>query len=284
MKPPSEIYTEPFLEHSFSVRRIEKGILASPSLVRLFYHRIVLVEEGEGVLIIDNTPFDIRRNDVFLMSRGQLFSQESSSFITGYIISFGDCFWEKTPQSASNCKAVLFNDAGFHQSLALNESERIELLRLAGLLLDEFNLAGYINQMDVLAAYLKIMMIKLANVRTLGAESFDDQDYIIYRKFIELLSNGFHSFRAVSDYALMMNITSRRLSDICKRCSGSGAKQIIDGQVIAEAKRLLQFSSKSVKEIAYELHFSSSGQFSHFFKTNAQVSPADYRKQFIGLM
>ncbi len=58
------------------------------------------------------------------------------------------------------------------------------------------------------------------------------------------------------------------------------AKEIINGQIVAEAKRFLQFSSNTVKEIAYELNFNTPEQFSHFFKKNTTMSPADYRSQF----
>jgi AraC-like DNA-binding protein len=53
--------------------------------------------------------------------------------------------------------------------------------------------------------------------------------------------------------------------------------------LISEAKRSLQFSSLPVKEIAFELNFSSPDQFSHFFKKNAQFSPLDYRTLFINI-
>jgi AraC-like DNA-binding protein len=124
-------------------------------------------------------------------------------------------------------------------------------------------------------------MIKLANVKIVKEETFDSQDYIIYRKFMELLSSKYHILHAVNDYSELLNITPRRLSELCKRCANKSAKEIINGQIIAEAKRLLQFSSHSVKEIAYLLNFGASEQFSHFFKKNTAISPANYRSNFI---
>ena len=63
--------------------------------------------------------------------------------------------------------------------------------------------------------------------------------------------------------------------------AGKGAKELINGQLVAEAKRSLQFSSRPVKEIAYQLHFSTPEQCSHFFKKNAMMSPQDYRARFV---
>lgn len=283
MKSARAIFTEPVITHSFSIERVDKCFVGADFFNRLSYHRIVLVESGAGILTIDNNSFNLRSHEIFLMSKGQVYKFGNASIITGYIVSFGDCFWEKTPKSASNCKAVLFNNTAANQRLQLNNSEISELSFLFNALSNEYNAPQYINQLDAIAAYLKIIMIKLANVRITEEATFDSQDYLLYRNFMELLSAQFRSCHAVSDYGEMLNITARRLSELCKRCSGKSAKEIINGQLISEAKRLLQFSSYPVKEIAYALNFSSAEQFSHFFKKNINLSPADYRSQFISI-
>ncbi|MDR3025465.1 helix-turn-helix transcriptional regulator [Chryseobacterium sp.] len=281
MKQVSGILTESVIDHSFSVKRLEDGIPYSGNFVRLNYHHILMIESGRGVLTVDEHTFDIAGQKIFLLSKGQICKFENHSDVCGSHISFGDCFWERVPSSASNCKAVLFNNAAANQELLPNQTETDEFLSLFKILLTEYKTESYTNQMDVLAAYLKIIMIKLANIKIVKEETFDSQDYIIYRKFMEMLSSQFHILHAVNDYSEMLNITPRRLSDLCKRCSNKSTKEIINGQIVAEAKRLLQFSSYTVKEIAYQLNFGTSEQFSHFFKKNTELSPAKYRSNFI---
>jgi len=106
---------------------------------------------------------------------------------------------------------------------------------------------------------------------------------MIYRQFIELISQHYQHSHEVTDYAKLLGVSVRKLADLSKRCSGRGAKELINGQLIAEAKRSLQFSSTPVKEIAYQLNFSTPDQFSHFFKKNARVSPQQYRTLFVNL-
>lgn len=281
MKPVSGILTESVIDHSFSVKRLEEHVPYSGSFVRLNYHHILMIESGRGVLSIDEHTFDIAGQRIFLLSKGQICKFENHSDVSGYHISFGDCFWERVPSSASNCKAVLFNNAAANQQLLPDQTETDEFLSLFNILLKEYKADSYTNQMDVLAAYLKIIMIKLANIKIVKEETFDSQDYIIYRKFMELLSSQYRNLHAVSDYSERLNITPRRLSELCKRCSNKSAKEIINGQIVAEAKRLLQFSSYTVKEIAYQLNFNTSEQFSHFFKKNTEISPVSYRNNFI---
>lgn len=283
MKSASKIVNEPSLDQSFLVKYLKGEMSYTGYFVRLNYHCIIVIEKGSGLLTVDGKEFEIKANEIFLLAKGQVYHFEEQSEINGYQISFGDCFWEKAPSSASNCKAVLFNNAEANQILKPNDLELKEFLSLCKVLLVDYETHHYTNQIDVLAAYLKIIMIKLANIKLVKEATFDSQDYLIYRKFLELLSHQYQSFHAVSDYSEMLNITSRRLSELCKRCSNKSAKEIINGQIIGEAKRLLQFSSFSVKEIAYQLNFGTSEQFSHFFKKNTKTAPAGYRNQFISI-
>lgn len=283
MKPVLNIVNESLIDQSFAVKRMAGNIPHIGNFIRLHYHGILVVEEGKGILTVDDRSFKMKENTIFLWSKGQVYHFGKQAAVNGFWISFGDCFWEKAPSSASNCKAVLFNNAAANQRLEPNQSEMAEFRSLCNSLLAESEKEQYTNQIDVMAAYLKIMMIKLANIKLVEEETFDSQDYIVYRRFMELLSEQFRHFHAVSDYAEMLNITPRRLSELCKRCSNASAKEIINGQIIAEAKRLLQFSSCSVKDIAYQLNFHTSEQFSHFFKKNTEIAPVNYRSHFINI-
>ncbi len=269
------------ISNSFFIERFSNLALSNEFPSRLSYHRILLIEHGSGRLTIDDNTFEVTNNKMFLLAKGQIYFFDKSIISSGFILCFGDCFWEKAPASASNCKAVLFNNAAANQQLQLHEDELEEFTFLFKTLLNEFNREAYSNKFDALAAYLKIIMIKIANVRITDKGSFDSQDYIIYRKFMDLLSIEFKKYREVNDYGKMLGITSRRLSDLCKRCSNKSAKEIINGQLVAEAKRFLQFSSSSIKEIAYLLNFNSPEQFSHFFKKYTNFSPASFRDHFI---
>lgn len=283
MRSSNKVFLETAIKDSFYIDRLENASLYTELPNRLSYHRIMLVESGSGSLVVDDKSFIIRGQELFLMAKGQVYTFDQSAVVTGYVLYFGDCFWEKTPASASNCKAVLFNNAAANQRLLLSGAEFSELTLLFGIFLNEFEKPHYANRMDALAAYLKIIMIKVANVKITNEILFDSQDYMLYREFMELLSGRFRTHHEVSDYARMLGITARRLSDVCKRCSNKNAKEIINGQLVAEAKRSLQFSSSPVKEIAYQLHFTSPEQFSHFFKKNTNFSPASYREYFVNI-
>lgn len=283
LKTPLHVKLEKELKDSFSIKLFEDHLCVDPLAYRLTYHRILLISQGSGEIQIDEQYFQLSGQEIFLIAKGQIITFNKNTRFSGYELSFGDCFWERSPSSANNCKAVLFNNAANNQQLSLDENDHVQLNALFGNLCDEFSSADYVNKLDALAAYLKIIMIKIANVNAALTGGIDSYENKLYRNFIELISQHYQTSHEVGDYADLMGISARKLTELSKKCSGKGAKDLINGQLIAEAKRALQFSSKPVKEIAYQLNFSSPDQFSHFFKKNTAISPQDYRMHFVNM-
>ena len=277
----SKAVFEKELKDSFYVDYLDKKV--ESVACRLIYHRMILVQFGKGTVLVDDLSFPISDYQLLLIAKGQIYQFQTGTYITGYEISFGDCFWERAPASASNCKAVLFNNASVNQQLPLNGEDYKELILLFEMLHKEYLKADFSNKLDALAAYLKIIMIKVANVNASLARGYDSFENQLYGQFLELISQQYKNSHEVADYARQLGISARKLTELSKRCSGHGAKELINGQLIAEAKRALQFSSQPVKEIAFMLNFSTPEQFSHFFKKNSQVSPQDFRTQFVNI-
>lgn len=283
MRSVSFALIEKELKDSFSIKYYDSPCYELSAAYRLTYNRILLIKAGSGELLIDDITYPITSNNLFLIAKGQILQFLPGSGFEGYDLSFGDCFWEKTPPSANNCKAVLFNNAAANQHLPLRDEDYDELTYLFGPLFRESLKEEYINKLDAMAAYLKIIMIKMANINASLAKGFDSYENKVYRRFLDLISKHYESTHEVADYADWLGVSARKLTELTKRCSGAGAKDLINGQLMAEAKRSLQFSSSPVKEIAFQLNFSSADQFSHFFKKNALLSPQDYRALFINL-
>jgi AraC-like DNA-binding protein len=282
-KYTEELLLEQEIRDSFQIAPLSGKKEADTSVRRLRYHRIYFMRQASGALYIDQRIFQLTGPSLFLLSIGQTFTFQPGSRIDGYQLSFGDCFWERTPASANNCKAVLFNNVTAHQQLPVEKTDHEELEFLFQTLSHEFNKRNYSNKLDALAAYLKIIMIKIANINDSLLRGYDSPDRQIYRQFLNLVHHEYRSSRDVAEYAARLNIAPRKLSDCCRDNGGKGAKEIINDQLIAEARRFLQFSSKPIKEIAFDLNFHTPEQFSHFFKTHARVSPLLYRESFVNI-
>jgi hypothetical protein len=133
------------IKDSFSINYLSNQTFDDLSVCRINYHRIFMLKEGNGTLLIDDVAYQLSGSELFLLAKGQLYAFHPNTRITGYELSFGDCFWEKAPDSANNCKAVLFNNAAANQQLPLNRNDHSELDMLFHALYLEFTKNDYLT-------------------------------------------------------------------------------------------------------------------------------------------
>lgn len=98
-------------------------------------------------------------------------------------------------------------------------------------------------------------------------------------RFRALLDARCRSRPPVASYAEAMGITTGQLSRVCRAAFGLSAIQVIDARSIHEAKRLLGYSTMSVKQVALELGFRDEAYFSRFFRKNTGLRPTEYRAE-----
>jgi len=106
---------------------------------------------------------------------------------------------------------------------------------------------------------------------------------IVFQNFMLSLFRYYRKERDVAFYAKMQHITPRYFSTIIKEKSGSSALQWIVQMVITEAKRLLEGSDLSIKEIANQLNFPTQSFFGKYFKQYVGISPKEYRKDKVAI-
>jgi AraC-like DNA-binding protein len=99
----------------------------------------------------------------------------------------------------------------------------------------------------------------------------------LFRKFKRLLEDNFLQVHKVNEYASLLNITEKHLNEICKRFNGKTASAMVFDRLVLEAKRLLQHSDLTIKEISFQLNFNDPSHFSKFFKKHTGVTTKDFR-------
>lgn len=99
----------------------------------------------------------------------------------------------------------------------------------------------------------------------------------LYNEFIMLISEHCRHNNDVGFYAQQLNVSSRYLAQVTKRIAQKTPKSIIEEQLFAQSKLLLDTTSKTVQEIAYTLGFHSQSHFTKFFKKIEGTTPSIYR-------
>lgn len=99
----------------------------------------------------------------------------------------------------------------------------------------------------------------------------------LFNRFMMLMERDYKLSRDVNYYADLMHITSKYLTNIVRQVAGHTPKAIIDQYVILQLKMQLQRSSQSIKEIAWEYHFTDVSFFCRYFKKHTGLTPQQMR-------
>ena len=94
-----------------------------------------------------------------------------------------------------------------------------------------------------------------------------------------LLENNWNKQIAVAEIAQLVNLSPSRLAHLFKTEMDLSMQQYLTQLRLAKAKRQLETSFLSVKEIAASVGFSSVSRFVVCFKSLVGATPAQYRKR-----
>lgn len=114
------------------------------------------------------------------------------------------------------------------------------------------------------------------NIKSI-ASGKNSKNNVVY-SFKKLVDQNLSKHHDVQDYASMLHILTKYLGECVKEVLSVSPKQIIVEQLLIRARHEIKFSTKSLKEISFELGFSSPDYFSYFFKTHAGKAPSALRK------
>lgn len=105
--------------------------------------------------------------------------------------------------------------------------------------------------------------------------------YTLLRRFLGLLQEGaYKNHRDIEYYANELCVTSKYLSEVCRKTSGLPASYWIERFTISEIAMRLRQKNQTLSSIAYDLNFSSISYFSRFVQRLLGVSPSQYRRNF----
>jgi len=251
-------------------------------LQRLNYYTMLLVTEGKGTLKADFSEYSFDAPSLMCFVPYQPFLIDAPTLFKGTAISFHpDFFCIHKHHKEVACNGVLFNNIykpPFHSLSEDNLAELLHLLEKMKKEMQEMELAQY----EMLVSYLKIFLISSSRSKTqhLSNElkvALQQNEPTILQQLQDAIDQNYKEKHSPSEYASMLNISSKALGKITKTHFNKTLTDLIAERIIIEAKRELYLTSKPVKAIAWELGFEDEFYFSRFFKANADVSPQLYR-------
>lgn len=100
----------------------------------------------------------------------------------------------------------------------------------------------------------------------------------LFQRFIALIASNEKHERSVQWFAEKLCISSKYLTSICGQKTGKTASEIIAASITERIRQRLQYSEKSIKEIAAEMNFDNISFFGKYVKKHLGMSPSTFRK------
>lgn len=259
---------EPLEPHAF------RNLHSSP------LYSVIWLFKGNIRLEIEEHQHQIAAPAVVFLSQYQPYRIQRHSPSTGGILAqfSSDFYCIHLHQKEVSCDGVLFNSVFDPPHFSLATEESVKLRQALEDLIDEFQREK--QDAEMLFTLLKLLLKQAVRLRSESSESLEKiaPKSEVFIHFKQLLEDSFRNRLTPSDYAEKLNMRVETLNRIIKKQTGLTLSGIIQGRIVAEAKRELYLSNKPIKQIAEELGFDDPFYFSRIFKNASNVSPEMYRE------
>jgi AraC family transcriptional regulator, transcriptional activator of pobA len=266
-----------YLKHSFSfqIHRLEQVIEAWKGIIPAYRQSqffITLIKKGRGEKTIGHLSFPIQKNTLLVIPQKVPQSSKYRSLdCSGFMLSFDEGFFFQhfLPKHLIARKRI-FSKSG-KPFMVLTPKQASKLSVIFEYLIEEYN--GQLNNKDEMIA-TKVLELLLQSDRYIAHEESEqnaDSNNELVDSFNQLIQKNVKTERSVQFYADALHIHPNHLNFLMKKYTGTTAKQTIIDHLFLEAKHLLDSTSLSIKEIAYDLGFASPGCFSSFFKKMSDI-------------
>ena len=255
-------------EQSFEVPDVEH---------RHGYWSVFVFLEGEGRHIIDFKEVSINAGSIHIVLPGQIHALHGGkNFMAHALIFTEDFFLMRNETTSLLMRLFRFMDAGEAAAFDITPAEKLFFSSLLQLIKHEYGgndpLKGKVI-LDLLSAFLSKCSGAL-QLPQLPSGATDSLDYIQMRNTIE---KNFRKMRTVAELSALLHIPARQLNKLCRNHTGVSVLEFIHARIIIESKRLLKFSPRPIKQIAYDLHFTDPAHFANFFKQKTGYTPLEFR-------
>ncbi|SFN05248.1 AraC-type DNA-binding protein [Algoriella xinjiangensis] len=235
---------------------------------------IVLFDRAKGTHNIDFQDYVIGDKQVHILFPGQVHKWSIEPNTTGYQLMIDKVFFDRF----SSYFRFSFTDYINHPVISLSD-KNFDLLKYEfDAIKDELDALDSLQDIiSTRAAVIATIVSKAAEETFTGAKIYQSNPRLA--KFNMLIDQFFKEEKLVAFYATKLNISANYLNILCKKNLNVSATQLIQQRVLLEAKRLLQSTDLSIKEIAFELGFVDHAYFSNFFKSQTGMTPTKFREE-----
>ena len=259
----------------------DKSILTHAGILRdSTINSIVFNFQEDQLAFIDEVQYTFPRNTVLPLMANQNFRFEHPEQLIAW--QFNREFYCIVDHDAEvGCVGFLFYGICNPMFIDLSQQD-IDDVQLTVQFCETDMLVKDRMQNEMLRTLLKRIIIsvtRLARKQTSDNVLLTDEKLDLIRKFNLLLECNFKTEHEVRFYAGELNKSPKTLANVFSLLKFPSPSSLIQKRIMLEAKRYLNYTDKSAKEIAYHPWFTSPAHFSRFFKLHSRNTISAFRNK-----
>ncbi|MEH0152875.1 helix-turn-helix domain-containing protein [Limibacter armeniacum] len=247
------------------------------------YIKVLFLPAGYKVSV-DFKKYESKQPCLFFINSNQYIELEEAGKASGHFIYYNrDFYCIQIHDAEVACDGLLFNNIYQMPQTTLDKEARQTIEFIFNQIQQELDLNDS-SQEEMIRTYLKQLIIRATRIwkkqqlNTLNEEPSAELEF--FRDFSRLVEIHYKTKHTVADYADLLGVASKTLSNKFKRLGLPQPNDIIKDRIILEAKRLLSYTSMSVKEIAYELGYEDPAYFNRLFSNKVGETPTFFKKNY----
>lgn len=272
---PSKPYQEDFavFEMDHSVKPF--------GVTRFGFTTVILCLSGSLDSIVGQHHFKIKAHDIAIIPAEHIntlsgFSEDFKAFL----IVFKSDFLKKGFLNTAILDELLYINPDYPPVFQL-DSENFEANHYKfGKIQEEQHKANPFF-LDMIRLYLVQILFdynRVCEICLLNSTTNMNRQFQIVHKFRKLIDKHFATLKTVKEYADLLHISPKYLSECTKQQVGFSAIDLIHQRIVLEAEFLLRYSELTIKEISVFLNFDTLSHFGRFFKSQKNRTPTEYRQ------
>lgn len=238
--------------------------------------------EGSCSFAYNNNGYTLSAGECLIVRRGDLVSDvhESTNFRVDVIYVTPEFIEISTPQSNYGMKGslALFNNPIMHLTVSQQQVCALDFdyIKRRWALGDSHHF-----HRDAMINAVQCMIIDFFDFHAslYGGEKISSQYADLMERFMALLERGdYRKNREINYYADKLCVTTKYLSEVCKKVSGFPANYWINRFTVLDISRQLRDRKRSFTELTDLYGFSSPSYFSRYVQKYLGASPSDFRE------
>lgn len=262
---------------------LEKDVTLKKNVpIKFDFYALLLCIEGQLIRNINQYEYLISEHTLQLLPPNTIYSFENITETTQiYILFFTEPFIKANkPEHVSQSIHDIFDfhNNNFHPA-KLSQSLFARVLHLYKEINTELHekQEGYPTISRLIIFKLLIILMRKKKEQNDLKNTFKTRAEQLLHDYIGLVEKHFLEFRKISDYAKLLNITSKHLGETIKETLGQNALTPIHRRLLKEALYLLEYTDLSISQIGTILAFDNPSEFTRFFKAHYKITPKAFR-------